>query len=220
MNVCYYDGVKEYTSVLFDWDGTLAKTLDVWLEALKTPLAKHGHNLTDKQIGANFEIFKRRSTGLGVHNIDVILAEAADLAKTNTKQVELYQDVVNLLTILRDRKKKIGLITTSTHEQVDFLLEKFQLGQFLEVVICGDDVKQQKPNAEPLEKALQLLGCDPASAVLVGDSGTDIKAAANAKVDSILFHPLRHGVFYDIEELKKLNPTYVVGSLQEVADIV
>jgi hypothetical protein len=35
--------MKHYKYILLDWDGNLARTLDIWLAALKTPLEKRGH---------------------------------------------------------------------------------------------------------------------------------------------------------------------------------
>ncbi len=43
MSLCYDTGVKSYDYILFDWDGTIAKTLNLWMDALKDTLRKHGY---------------------------------------------------------------------------------------------------------------------------------------------------------------------------------
>ncbi len=52
--------MKRYDYILFDWDGTLARTLDIWLEALKAALLKRSYTLSDEEIGADYEVFSKR----------------------------------------------------------------------------------------------------------------------------------------------------------------
>jgi beta-phosphoglucomutase-like phosphatase (HAD superfamily) len=40
--------MKSYEYILFDWDGNLVKTLDVWLIATKAPLENRGVQVSDK----------------------------------------------------------------------------------------------------------------------------------------------------------------------------
>jgi hypothetical protein len=39
--------MKSYKYILLDWDGNPARTLDLWLDALRKGLEKRGHNFTD-----------------------------------------------------------------------------------------------------------------------------------------------------------------------------
>jgi phosphoglycolate phosphatase-like HAD superfamily hydrolase len=54
---------------------------------------------------------------------------------------------------------------------------------------------------------------------MVGDSASDIGAANNAGVDSILFFPPSHSRFYDIEKLKNLQPTYIIEDFRDIVRI-
>lgn len=216
---CYNTMMKRYEFILLDWDGNLARTLDVWLAALKIPLQKRGYNFTDKQIGANFAVFRERMEALGTQNVDAIIAEADEIATRESPQSPLYPDALVTLEKLHSLGKKIALVTTSRHEQIDPLLEKHSLHAFFDVVVCGDDVSSHKPDPEPIEKALSLLGATKDLAVMVGDSGSDIKAAHNAGIDSILFFPPEHTKFYDIEKLKQFSPTYIVADFRDIVHI-
>jgi|GEM_PF-6694527 len=73
--------MKTYDYILFDWDGTIAKTLDIWMEALKEVLEKDGHCLTDEQIGADYGLFRLRFSNLGENVLDRIIDEALALSK-------------------------------------------------------------------------------------------------------------------------------------------
>lgn len=50
------------------------------------------------------------------------------------------------------------------------------IGAFFDTVVTLDDVKQPKPDPEPVRLALSRLGCDPSEAIMVGDNYHDVMA--------------------------------------------
>lgn len=210
------NGVKSYTYVLLDWDGNLARTLDIWLAALRLPLERRGYNFTDEQIGANFSVFQERMTALGIGDVEAMITEADEMATRESPNVELYPDALLTLADLRRAGKRIALVTTSRHDQIDPLLEKYGMSELFDAVVCGDDVSQHKPNPEPINRALELLDGVKEEAVMVGDSASDIGSANNAGVDSILFFPPGHTRFYDIKKLELLHPTHIITDFRDV----
>src|ERR1019366_3082006 len=114
--------MKRYTYILFDWDGTLGKTLDIWSNALKATLRKNGYSFNEADIGANYELFKARFQHLGSKVLDNIVKEALAMSKSNIPTVELYERSVDVLTRLH-MNKKVGLVTTSIHSDIDPLLK-------------------------------------------------------------------------------------------------
>lgn len=208
--------MKQYEYILFDWDGNLAQTLDIWLECLKIPLEKRGFHLTDEEIGADYTAFKLRMQGQDAEVIDIIIDEAKKLALSRVPDVELYPDALEVLEYLHDDGRKLALVTMSKHVKIDLLLKKFNLADLFDAVVCGDDVSNQKPHAESLEKALDLLQGDVQHAIMVGDSSSDIKAAQNAGLDSALFYPTKHATFYSLTALKELHPTLVIEDFREL----
>jgi len=212
--------VKRYRYLLLDWDGNLAKTLDIWLASLKISLERHGHFLHDKEIGADFSAFQDRMQHVAIPDLQKIIDEATEIATLRVPDVELYPHVREVLGSLCDIGVRLALVTTSLHAQIDPLLAKYGLAKCFSAVVCGDDVTQQKPAAEPLETALRLLGGDKKTAVMIGDSEKDIVAATNAGIDSVLFHPSSHEVFYDLKKLRQLHPTYIVQDLREILAFV
>lgn len=212
--------MKNYKYILLDWDGNLARTLDLWMAALKVPLERRGYSFTDEEVGANFTIFRQRMIELGVNDVDAIIDEADGIATLEYPALELYPDALFTLTSLRRADKKIALVTTSRHDQVDPLLKKYKLYDLFDVVICGDDVKEHKPHPEPIEKALDILGAKKYESIMIGDSASDISGAKNAGINSILFFPPEHAKFYDIKKLKELQPTHIIEDFREVIPIV
>lgn len=208
--------MKQYEYYLIDWDGTLFKTLDLWFDSLKHQLSVHNYPLEDNHIGANYKTFISNAETHGINDASSIIRDAEMSAASGISQVRLYEKARKFLKDLHTARKKIAIVTSSEHAQIDSLLQEFKLLDFIDVVVCGDDVVNLKPNAEPLLKAMSLLAAIPLNTVMIGDSENDILAATNAGVESILFYPDAHHKFYDIELLKKLNPTKIVRTYDEI----
>jgi pyrophosphatase PpaX len=211
---------KTYRYILLDWDGNLAKTLDIWLDAFRIVLEKRGFHKSDEEIAATFGAFINTATSWGLDDAQAAMDEADKLAKQKLPEVALYPDALEVLQSLHKAGKSLALITSSTHDNVRHLLNTHGIADFFQTIIAADDVTHHKPHPEPLQKALSHLGGTVDQAVLIGDSDKDLGAAANMGIDSILFYPAEHKRFYDIEKLKKLNPTYVVDDFRQVLGIV
>jgi pyrophosphatase PpaX len=72
----------------------------------------------------------------------------------------------------------------------------------MDIVVTAHDVTRPKPDPEPLLKALNYLGVEAASSILVGDSSYDILTGKNAGSRTL-------GVTWGLgsrEELARLEP--------------
>jgi beta-phosphoglucomutase-like phosphatase (HAD superfamily) len=133
---CYDDAVKTYKYVLFDWDGNLAKTLDLWLDASRTVLSKHGLNLSDEEIATSFGGFTKYWKEWSVQDVEGAIREADLIAQQKLLDVELYPDALEVLEALHSAGKHLALITSSPRRNIDHLLEKYSLSRFFEVNYC------------------------------------------------------------------------------------
>lgn len=212
--------MNKYKYILLDWDGNLAKTLDIWLEAFREPLLKRGFDKSDEEIGASFGAFSGYMKELEINDPEAVYWEADAIAGKLLPDVELYPDALEVLEELHKRGSKLALITTSPKVNVMHLLEKYDLIKYFDSIITHDEVDNHKPHPEPLEKALSALGGTKELAVMIGDSDKDLGAAQNFGIDSILFYPSEHKKFYDLDKLKKLNPTHVIDDFREVLNLV
>jgi pyrophosphatase PpaX len=134
--------------------------------------------------------------------------------------VKFYEGHLELISLLRQDNKRVGIVTTSAHSVIDQLLNKHAMAELFDVVVGGDDVLNQKPHAEPITKAIAALSAVRSRTLMIGDSDKDIVSAQNAGIDSILFYPPEHSHFHDITYLRSLGPTYIVGSFQEIGSLL
>jgi len=213
--------MKEYRYILLDWDGNLAKTLDVWLEACRIPLEKRGLKLSDTEIAASFGLFEEQVKKWGfADEVDAIANEADEIAAKKLPHVELYPDALEVLGRLKESGKLTAVVTTSMHSQVKDALNSHNMLRLFDAIVAWDDTTAHKPNAEPLEKALEKLGGNKEQAIMVGDTEKDILAGQNAGVDTVLFYPAEHTKFYSYDKLVSHKPTYVIDDFRKLIDIV
>ena len=84
---------------------------------------------------------------------------------------------------LRDDKILLGIVTTKYHYRIEQILEKNNARNVIDVIIGGDDVKNEKPDPEGLLTAIQRLNVSKNQVIYVGDSIVDAKTAQSAGMD-------------------------------------
>ena len=207
---------KKYKYILIDWDGNIAQTLDAWFIACKLPLVKRNPSLSDARIIEGFNDTKL----WGVDDLEDVFKEADYIAETLLPDIKLYPDALEVIEKLYQRGKKLAIVTTAPRKNVDFILKKYKFSRYFDAIVTGDDVTFHKPHTEPLEKALQLMGGKKEKAIIVGDSDKDLDAARKLGIDSILFFPVSNQKFYNLEQLNKSLPTYVLQDFKTILDII
>ena len=94
--------------------------------------------------------------------------------------------------LLREIRGPIGLVTHSQEFLATPVLDRLDIRDWFDVVVCCSDDLGWKPDPAPVRYALRAMDADDAErVVLAGDSSTDVGAAWNAGHDAI--HVERHG---------------------------
>jgi HAD superfamily hydrolase (TIGR01549 family) len=92
-------------------------------------------------------------------------------------QFELYDDVVPVLEQLRAAGLKLGLLSNTSRDLGAFV-RHFGLG--VDAWLASGSYGKVKPSPLIFRAALELVACDPADALMVGDSPEDDVAGARA----------------------------------------
>ncbi len=209
-----------YSHILFDWDGCLAMTLEVWLESYKLALKKFGVTPPDKEIAHHFGDWSLPKY-FAVEEYEACNTLAVATARKKLLSVDLYPGAKKLLLKLRDRDDiKVAVLSSASKDILNHGISHNELDTVFDVILSGEDVTEHKPNPEVIEKGLKAMGGTDAKAVMIGDSRKDIGAANNAKIDSVLIYPKQHELFYDLRVLQTSKPTYTVESFSELEKIL
>ncbi len=215
---------KSYEYILFDWDGTLARTLDIWLDTYKELCVKYKadiSNLTDIEIvEKSFGLWEKGLSNLGIKNAKSVYDEALKMVNEKVKTVNLYPDVKEVLEKLKSKGKRIALHTSSFDNLLYPALSYHNLDNYFEIILTRNDVKNGKPNPEVILKELDYFNADTDEALIVGDSDHDIKTGNNAGVDTVLFYPPENKSFYRKEFLVSKKPDYVISDLHSLIEVV
>ncbi len=209
----------KYKYVLFDWDGCLAKTLELWLEAYQQTLNELGIKKTDREIGTVFGSWQGGSE-LGAPDNDIFFKRVDSIVEDRIPKVDLHENAVDTIHKLI-RSNYILIILSSSYKK--FIIPALKLHKIQDAfgfVITGEDVTKHKPDPEAINLAIEKLGGNKKKYIMVGDSYKDVMAAKNAGIDSILYFPKEHGIFYDYEDLIKTEPTHTISNLKEIYDLI
>lgn len=210
-----------FSSVLFDWDGCLARTLDVWVDAYGATFARFDRFPTFDEIAAGFgDVYAHRRFGMGPEQDDAYFAVLTEEVATRAEHVALTDGAVPLLRELHAHGVPIAVVTSSMAAPVRATMERTAVDRFVQVLITAEDVVRHKPDPEPLHVALARLGTLAEGAVMIGDSANDVHAAKAAGTGSILFAPEAHRAFYDFDELVATGAGHVCTSFAEIRDLL
>jgi HAD superfamily hydrolase (TIGR01549 family) len=125
-----------------------------------------------------------------------------------------YDDVSELC----DLDLPLGIVSNNQQATVDRFVETFGFEELFATAYGRepslDGLDRMKPEPHYLDRALADLGVAPDSALFVGDSTADLRAAAALGTDAA-FVRRPHRSDYD----PGVSPAHEVGSLREVCDL-
>ena len=217
--------MKQYATYIFDLDGTITDTTQIWIEIFRDCLDHGGvasANIADDEIARHTHNWDATvALGVNPHDVPEFAGYAATLARTRLVGADLFPGAYETLEVIQDQGKHLAIFSTMDRPILEGAIDHNKLDTLTPVIIAGTDVPRRKPHPDGIIKALQDLGVaekDYAHAVYVGDKDTDIQAAKAAGVDSILFYPAIHQIIYDRETVMSHNPTHVIADWQELHD--
>lgn len=214
--------------ILIDVDGTLvdsvpdlAYCVDEMMKALDMPT--HGEAKVREWVGNGVERLTRRALiGQLDGEPDETLFERAypiflDLYAENTsKRSQLYPGVAEGVAYLKEAGYKLGCVTNKAEQFTVPLLKDLGVSDYFEIIISGDTLPKKKPDPLPLLHAAEFFGVEPARALMLGDSVSDVKAARAAGFQIIcMSYGYNHGV-----DIREANPDVVIDSMVELRDIL
>jgi putative hydrolase of the HAD superfamily len=195
-------------AVLFDVGLTLTKTAP-FPEIYKRILASFGVEVSIGNIvraqkatesefnAANYPMNRRKKywteynafllEKLGVQERRLFLAGKIDELWWEFSHLQVYPDVEPVLSGLRAKGLKLGIVSNGLSEDLEHVLEKLRLKKWFDVVVGIDSCNRAKPAKEIFIYALDKLGVQPDEALFIGDSvETDYKGALNIGIKSFI----------------------------------
>ncbi len=206
-----------YSTILFDFDGTLTNSLELWLKSFHFAFAQFDKFHDDEKVIKKcfYRDFREVSEEFGVPAEEFKLHLHTALLSA-FKNPALFEGVLDILQACKIAGCKIGLVTSSGAEVVHHALAHLKIDSYFSAIVTANDITKFKPDPEPVLLALQKLDAHPGETIFIGDSQADMIAGHAAGVDTALFFPIIHHKFYELDALHRTNPHFIFGDYSEL----
>jgi HAD superfamily hydrolase (TIGR01549 family) len=187
-------------AILFDLDGTLAETDDQIVDRLIAKLGRLQRFFPNGDARPYVRRWVMRMEPLAAWWLARLDAVDLDdnafrvarrirkvLGYKKTDELELVEGAEAALHDMHARYK-LGLVTTRDRNSTMRFLNRQDITDLFDVIVCREDSRRLKPHPEPVFRAAEALGLPPEQCVMVGDTLADIRAgrAANAATVGVL----------------------------------
>jgi phosphoglycolate phosphatase len=207
--------------LIFDLDGTL---VDSKLDLVHSVNAARGlmnlapisEELVSSYVGSGVVVLMRRALGPDASEAEVeravefFLGYYRDHMLDNTR---LYPTVKEGLDRMRESGARMAVLTNKPVRFSRAIVEGLGLGGHFFQVYGGNSFDQKKPDPIGIEKLLEESGIARDRAIMVGDSGVDVRTARNARVKAC---GVRYG--FQPETFEQDPPDIVVDDMNQLAD--
>ena len=182
--------MSNYDTVLFDFDGTIVDSTPAVLGAWKHTydVLKPGQYDEARCLSTFGE---QLDTSLHKHFPETPVDAGVSIYRDwqITRLPELVHAFPGTFEALEDIHKagyKTGLVTSRHRETADVLFDLFNVKDYFDAIVVCEDTERHKPDPEPIDKALWLLGSEAEKSLYVGDAVFDLLTSHNAGVDYCL----------------------------------
>ncbi len=175
--------------ILFDLDGTLIDSTEAILESFHNSFEVHKSTQPSDEaikalIGHPLDIMYRELGAVEEKVWEYVDTYKEHYREISTQKTELLQNAKEAVA-LASEIAEIGIVTTKTGKYSQVLMEHFGLMDKFEVLIGREHVKNPKPDAEPILKALESFDTEGKEIWMVGDTEMDLLSAQNASINSL-----------------------------------
>lgn len=211
---------EKFKAVLFDKDGVLIDSMDMYLRAFDETLKRYGAGSLSR------ERFAREFWGIRAElNINKLFKDSPESKRKEIygyyekkragfeNLVKIYPSTVEILAALRE-KYKLGIITSTNKKLALKLLKDFGILKYFDVVVGGDEA-EPKPSPDSIFRACKFLGTRPKEALYVGDTDADIGAGKAAGCMTVIITTSKTR-----EELKNIKGILIIDDLKELKNIL
>ncbi|MCX7317631.1 MAG: phosphoglycolate phosphatase [Hyphomicrobiales bacterium] len=213
-------------TIVFDLDGTLAETAPDLIWTLNAVLAEIDlppipFELARDLIGAGARALINRGLAadgreLGDEDVEKLFNRYLEIYETRLcVETHLFEHVPESLDILKQRGHRMAVCTNKMEYHSLKLIDALGIAPYFSAICGRDTFAFCKPDARHLTHTVLKAGGDPAKAIMIGDSRTDIDTALNANLPSI-------GVPFGYTDtpMAALGPDVLISHFRELPDAV
>ncbi len=213
-------------TIVFDLDGTLVDTAPDLTAALNHVLLSEGRPALPlaevrNLVGHGARALIERGMGLnGPKPSEPDLQRMLKLflsyyGENIANQSTLFPGVIETLDHFRAQQARLGVCTNKPTGLSHDLFSALDMHRHFEAILGSDSLAVRKPDPLHLLETIRQAGGDPARAVMVGDSATDIDTAraANIPVVAVSFG-------YSLTPVHELGADVVIDTFEALTEVL
>ena len=213
----------ERKTVIFDMDGVLVNSEPIYFTVeqklykdLGLPVSKDEH---DTFVGMSMQkiwryLKKKYHLNEEVEDLISIHIEKMIEAIDETDDLKATPSVKSVIKMLKENGWGIAVATSTARRLAEKILQRIGILDDFDVIICGDEVKNGKPEPDIFLKACEFLNTIPENCIVIEDSTNGVSAAISAKMKCVGFKNLSSGI-QDLSKADKIITHFDQLSIQE-----
>ena len=203
--------------IIFDFDGTLADTLNTLLNLSNRLSSEFGYKSTTSEELEQLRHLTSwqiiRYSGISLFKLPCLLRRLKAEFNNEIKEVRLFSGIPEMIIDLKKLGYQLGIITSNSQENVSRVMEKYYLKDCFNFIYSSRNLFNKH---EVIHSWLKENSIDPNDVVYVGDETRDINAAKKAKIKVIA---VSWG-FHTQKTLESHKPDGLIASPEHLREVL
>ncbi len=183
---------------IFDMDGLMFDTEKLLVRFWRQAAAEHGYNMTFENVLSIRSLSRKYSIPL----LKGIFGEQFEFEQIRARRIELMNSYIDengfdikdglfeLLDFLKENNYKIAVATATDLQRSTVYLKKAGVYGYFNVIVCGNMVKNGKPEPDIYIAAADKLELEPCECAALEDSPNGLRSAHAAGCHTIMIPDL------------------------------
>lgn len=181
---------KQFDLIIWDWDGTLADSTSIIIDAITTASIELGLGEIPRSSASNIiglslnEAIKSLLGDIGTEKTQALAARYRHYYYLHEENIPLFEGAVKTITELNKRGFKLAVATGKGRRGLNLAMERSGLTNYFHATRTVDECFS-KPHPQMLDELMDFCVTTPERTLMIGDTSYDLQMAENANVKSV-----------------------------------